>query len=425
MTIITTTTAAVTVDVADLLANGTAARHPASGALHAIGGTLPTDAMMDPVAFSFFRSYRTKLAANLTRYNALGLQLVPVLSDDFGYVHTYFPGDGGYSWAAWDTWVTTYVGQLVSTGIQPWAIDIWNEPDLTEFWPRTFAQFCDMWTRAAAKIKALQPTWKVVGPSLSKFDVTLQGQFFAACQTAGVLPDVLSVHQLAIPYYALEEPWNFPTRLAALVAQAATYGITGKPFFLGEYVSSGLDITRPGQAAAWMVSMHAAGLDAVAGACHSVFTEQDYTDPLLNTGDGISNGNRDTLCGILAPDQSPRAKWFLYRDYARMQGKMASDLTAAILVCGNPTAREVSAIYCAKDPASRRQSITFTNMGSAFSPGRVQFSLSKYQDSAWAKCNALPIVEYGTVLSGFNSITMRLPPFAAGTEAIHIRLAAR
>jgi hypothetical protein len=426
MTTLLTSTTSISADILSILTSGHDAQHPASGALHAIGGTLPIDEHLSPLNFSTYRGTRTKIVSNISRYRSYNMKLVPVLSDDFGYVHTYFPGDSGYPWVSWDSWVTNYVNQMVSAGFtDAWCIDIWNEPDLEQFWPRPFSQFCDLWTKAALKIKSLQPTWKVCGPSLSRYDNSLLTQFFAACQLAGVQPDVLSFHQLAIPFYALNEPWTFPANLTTTNNLAASYGISAKPFFLGEYVSSGLDIVRPGAAASWMVSMDFAGVGAVSGACHSTFPESDYDDPLLNTGDGIDNSNRDTLCGILSPENKPRAVWFLYKDYANMTGKMDSDLMASILVNVDVSKKEFNAIYCAKDSTYQKQLLTIQNFGTVFSPSRIMYTITKYQDSAWSKTTTLPLIEYGTIINNFNDFTIRLPPFAAGTEALHIKIVSR
>jgi hypothetical protein len=426
MTALTTSTTSITADISGILTFGHLAQHPAAGAIHAIGGTYPLDSYLSPLNFTTFRSTQSKIVSNISRYRSYGMKLVPVMSDDFGYYVTNFPGDPAYPLSTWESWVTNYVNQMVSNGfVDAWCIDIWNEPNLSQFWPRPFSQFCDVWITAAATIKSLQPTWKVCGPSLSQYDGTLIGQFFNACKNAGVYPDVISFHQTAIQYFNLNEPWEFPTNLETTNTMATSAGISGKPFFLGEYISSGLDITRPGPAASWMISMDSAGTNAVSAACHSTFPESDYADPLLNTGDNIDNSTRDTLCGILSPDNMPRAVWFLYRDYANMTGIMASDLSAAILVNVDNEKKEFNAIYCAKSPTTKRQFIIIKNFGEVFSPNRIMYTIIKYQDSAWAKCSTPPLVEYGTILNNFDNIILRIPPFSAGTEAIHIKMVSR
>ena len=415
----------IAISAQDVLLSGHEPAYTASGFLHAIGSTLPDDGDIVPLKPVAFRSYRTKLSANISRYTSLGLKLVPVLSDDYGYYHSVFPGDDpGFTLAAWESYVGTYCNNLVSGGIDPWCIDIWNEPDLAQFWPRDFSQFCDVWITAAVKIKSLHPTWAVCGPSLANYSASLLGQFYAACQVAGIYPDYISFHQLARPSDALFQPWEFQTTLASTNAIAASYDAPIAPFFLGEYVGPDLEIVRPATAAAWMVALDIAGSAAVPAACHSVFTEKDYDDPLLNTGDNISNVNRDTLCGLLDGHQNRRAKWYLYRDYASMTGKMASD-PAGVLVSADASSKSIRIIYCTRGSTYTKGVITVNGMADAYGAGRVMYQVRKYQDSAWSPSENVSITEYGSVTSATNSISIRVPPFAENTEAIGIVLSVR
>jgi hypothetical protein len=427
-TAITTTSTTVTVDIAALLSTaGHVAQHPATGILHALGATVPVDALVDPLGLTIFRSNRTKITSGLSRYTAMGLKIVAVLSDDWNYSGGVFPGDSGFTISQWEDWVDNFCGQLDTAGITPYAVDIWNEPDLAQFWPRSFAQFCQVWHAAWGRIRIHNPTWKICGPSISGWNQTWWSDFFADVYSRGGLyyPDLVSFHQTALPQIGLQEPWTFPDSLAAMKVINASYGVGATPFFLGEYNPGEINIVRPGVPASWLISMDAAGFGAVMGACHSSFPESDYADVLLNTGDGVDNSTRDTLDGILAPNQMPRAIWFMYRDYLLMTGRQDSDLSAAVLVSADATKKEVRVLYTARTPSTTRQLLTLTGVGTAFGRPQVFYNVQKYPDIAWAQCSVPPITDYGSLSTGLDSITLRIPAAAAGTEAISFTFQAR
>ena len=72
-----------------------------------------------------------------------------------------FPGDNG-NW----TEMEVFFGQLVNDlkdndMLEGLAVDLWNEPDLTSFWNRTWDQYLEYYVRAHRFIRSvfLMPNW--------------------------------------------------------------------------------------------------------------------------------------------------------------------------------------------------------------------------------------------------------------------------
>ena len=158
-----------------------AATQRASGFLNGINSTAPVAGFVGPMKMKLYRGLwgYSDEAATYTRVVAQGATPELVLSDAWEYnsdgslsAHSCYtpggpgicPGDGG-SWTSWDTFVTTTVTNLRAAGQTALQYDIWNEPDITNFWPRSEAQYQTMWQHAVNDIRAIDATIQIVGPS--------------------------------------------------------------------------------------------------------------------------------------------------------------------------------------------------------------------------------------------------------------------
>ncbi|KAM0518874.1 hypothetical protein ACHAPE_003864 [Trichoderma viride] len=78
-----------------------------------------------------------------------------------------FPGDNG-NWTEMEAfWSQLMVDLKANNMLDSLIIDLWNEPDGTGFWPRTWDQFLEYWNRACMLVRAGLPGTLISGPALS------------------------------------------------------------------------------------------------------------------------------------------------------------------------------------------------------------------------------------------------------------------
>lgn len=71
--------------------------------------------------------------------------------------------------------------------------EIWNEPDITQFWTGTAEEYCQLYDITAKEIKSYNPNLKVGGPALA-WNITFLDQFLKYCKTNNVPIDFISWH---------------------------------------------------------------------------------------------------------------------------------------------------------------------------------------------------------------------------------------
>src|SRR6202008_2647808 len=73
--------------------------------------------------------------------------------------------------------------------------DIWNEPAANSyFWPRSMAQYYEMWNTAVKTIRSLDPKAVIVGPSIANYDHATLLSFLTQAKAAGTVPNILNWH---------------------------------------------------------------------------------------------------------------------------------------------------------------------------------------------------------------------------------------
>ncbi|KAL7916818.1 glycoside hydrolase family 39 protein [Trichoderma velutinum] len=78
-----------------------------------------------------------------------------------------FPGDNG-NWTEMEAFWTQVMSDLVKNDmLDGLIIDLWNEPDGSGFWPRTWDQFLEYWNRATVLVRAGLPGTLISGPAMA------------------------------------------------------------------------------------------------------------------------------------------------------------------------------------------------------------------------------------------------------------------
>lgn len=88
-------------------------------------------------------------------------------ADSLNEANVKYPGDNG-DWSGYEKFLTTLFADMKSNGMVEGVLyDIWNEPDISGFWPRTWSQYLDLWSRTHKKLKSDFPGMRMSGPSTS------------------------------------------------------------------------------------------------------------------------------------------------------------------------------------------------------------------------------------------------------------------
>jgi len=303
----------------DLSVDNGPATYRASGFLHGMDSTAPDGKIVNPVKGKLFRSGGDYDDPNTyARVVALGATPEFILSDGWSGINGCYdnkgtcPGDAG-KWTAWDSYVTTKVGNYFRAG-KAFQYDIWNEPDTSVFWPRSESQYHKMWQHAVNDIRAISPNIKIVGPTTCCENGgagwgAWAKHLLAFAKTNNVLPDIVSFHENDTVALLVRD-------IAAAKAYLAAHdpGITG--IEVNEMVGQADDYL-PGATVQYLAAVERAQISAAAHTCW----RQDC-------------GNVKILSGLVAPDGvTIRAIWYAYQAYANITGTIVG-VTPSVTVDG-------------------------------------------------------------------------------------------
>ena len=126
-----------------------------------------------------------------------------LLSDIYGAdggqpSNTMYPCTSG-NCSNWVTFIADVVGALQATGL-PFAYDIWNEPDISVFWPggAQTTQYYQMWNSAYQEIRSIAPKATIVGPDFAFTPQQNQGEwqgFLSHAKSSGTVPNEVTNHE--------------------------------------------------------------------------------------------------------------------------------------------------------------------------------------------------------------------------------------
>ena len=340
-----------------------AVTYRASGFLNGMNSTVPLARLVNPIKMKFYRG----LAANAdepntyTRILAQGAIPEYILSDawEYTFVSCYTPGgpnvcpgDGG-NWRSWDNFVTSTVSGLYSSGQTALQYDIWNEPDITNFWPRSEAQYQTMWRHAVTAIRAINPSIQIVGPSTccnrggdgwGAWAMNL----LAFAKTNSVLPNILSFHEI--------NTVNSTAQFITDVANAKSYLATHDPGItkieVNEMISK-TDDYSPGMNIQFL---------AVAGRSHLWAAAK--TCAVAGECDNLS------LDGLLKSDSvTTRAIWYAYQAYANISGRLVNVTPTSNVdgIAGQDSTLHQAYSVFGRNNTSDTINITYSNINSSAS----------------------------------------------------------
>jgi hypothetical protein len=251
-----------------------------------------------------------------------------------------------------------YVKQGLAAGDVYW--DIMNEPgnDLGPHQAGTTQLYLQQLSYAYNSIKTINPSLRVVAPSLSDFVDTPNpynphvlgfDAFLKYSAVNGLAWDAVSWHNNSGLFD--DSPTIFPYLVQDVDSLEDEYGITNHPkVFVNEYGPKFANLV-PGWSAGWITALEQANVDQANRSC---WTEPGITNPLAEYSEcGQGGSYSGTLDGLFTPPEGgpsalqPNANYWVYRFYAGMSGSRLTTTTSS---------QSVTA-FAARDDASSTISI--------------------------------------------------------------------
>jgi hypothetical protein len=415
-----------------------AARGPSTGVgegfLYGISedGTQPSDQYLQPLGINAFRGggwfsggwvkddytfgSATQADVNSIVAEAKRLTQAPyhaqyqmLLSDLYGLnggqpSNTTYPCDNG-NCSNWVTFIDDTVGALQATGLK-FAYDIYNEPDISVFWPRGVdtTQYFQMWDTAYKEIRRVAPNAQIVGPDFAYTPQNNQGEWqtwLSHVKSAGTVPDMITNHDEG----DVDDPVTVSQAIGADVSAA---GIGQVPLSANEYQPA--DRQTAG-VTAWYLAR---------------FAQSGYANAMRGNWVCCVTPN---LTGVLTQVNGtwePTGNWWAMRDYADMTGTLVSTsgqvASTAISASEDSTAKRAVAIVGDSNGYTGTASVTFTGFSAVpwlASSGAVNVTVQRIPDQA--PLTAPLTVDSQSVSTSGGSITVPFT-FQAAHDAFAIYL---
>jgi len=384
----------------------------ASGFLHAVSVSAPPQELVEPLKPRLFRASVDHVGlldgpGIYERVTALGARVQVDLSSCHGCPENGpCPGDHG-DWTAWDRAVDHLIHARKQKGYSvQW--DIWNEPNLKEFWPRSHEHYLELWARTVRRIRSADPGTEIVGPSLFGYDRQWLQRFLVWAQAEGVLPDILSWHEF-------DDPRGIPARIAELRAFLRASGMPPRPISLNE-ITGPEHQTRPGPTVAYFWAMEEAGVDSAARSC---WEDEEK---------GVSGCGTDSLDGILVPStKKPRSVWWVYRRYADLTGVLVH-VEPGESLCGiaavDAGKKQIGLLIGHDGPRPTDAGLQFINLDRVgFLSDRVQVTVERIPDMGWKPLQEPEVVHQSVRTLLGHEMTIRVPNIGPH-DAFFVRLSA-
>jgi len=269
----------------------------------------PDDELLLPIKPRMFRTFAEDrwLFSLYPRMRQTAEHIQVVLYDSYKFEHLrgnpdpVWPGDNG-DWSLWEALVENRVKRVLQEGHEvEW--DIWNEPDISLFWKRSRNQFFETWRSGVQKIRELDPSATIVGPSISGYSEEYLAEFLDYASKNEVLPDILSWHELT------NDGRLIPLHVQRTRDMLEKRGIPIERISINEIISNAKKFD-PGVAVSFFANLERSNIESAAKSC---WVEAE----------GINCCSNNSLDGLLTHDtKEPRAIWWAYSAYADLTGTL-------------------------------------------------------------------------------------------------------
>jgi hypothetical protein len=346
--------------------------HAASGSLYGITEKVPLDltALVAPLQPNVFNNPAADVQQPVGdaivvagRVASLGARVSIRLAD-------WFPS-WPYQFTTMNDWFDK-LGQTVSRKLASnvdnyYGYEIWNEPNGT--WTSQMS-FNDFWQQSYAKLRALDPGAKIIGPSVSAYDANYLQSFLTFAKANDCVPDIISWHELSGS--------NLTANFQSYRKLEEQLGIGPLPISINEYSGKNTlnDEGMPGASAPMIAKFERFAIDS---ACIS------YWD--------VAHPGR--LGSLLASDTSPNGGWWFYKWYGDMRGNMVTTTP--------PAPNDAAALdgFANVDASARSASVLFAGVND----GTVTVVVKGFQASAFAGSKVHAVVEHTPWVNRTTAVT--------------------
>ncbi|HEV8605920.1 MAG TPA: hypothetical protein VGQ99_11165 [Tepidisphaeraceae bacterium] len=281
----------------DFAAKGEEITHKASGFARALTLTDPPQEMLAGLRPVFFRQPALDSPAKYgalavyPRSKSLNATESALLSDGVKF-DGKFPGEKG-NWDKWDKGVADLVRRAMSSG-QRVQWEIWSEPNLGSSWKGSKEDYLVLWYRTVKRIRSIDPNAIIAGPGAGPFDAGWIGGFLKVAKEYEVLPDVICWHE--------KDPKG---DIVAHVDQIEN------------------DLWQDGHGIRPIIIYQNVPEPARYSPGFAVWTIAGQERSKAQFGVRNKTGEHGLqMASLLSAKSEPRSTWWVYREYARMPGRM-------------------------------------------------------------------------------------------------------
>jgi hypothetical protein len=385
----------------DFSANNGPVTYRASGFLHGMNSTAPSNADVVPMNGQLWRSDLNYSDDPNTYARVTGVGGTPmwILGDTWiqKYGLNNFPGSSDtYTIALWNSFVANIVNTAISNG-QAFQWDIWNEPDISKFWTGTEAQYQTMWQNAVNTIRGISSSQIIVGPSTccSPWG-SWATNLMAFAQANRVLPNIVAVHELISP-----------SELESDVAAIKSYLAANDPDITLVDVSEMVDETSdyyPGAAVQYLAAAEHAAVNQAAHSCW-------HSDCFDNSLDGLTNN------GLIG-------NWYAYQAYGNITGQLVNVAPSANVdgIAGQDASLQRAYSVFGRNGTTATTKFVFNNISSS-APYLIvggQIHVNAYlltNDNGAGSSGPAQVIDTGYTVSS-NSITVTFDNLGSDQVAI-------
>lgn len=270
-----------------------------SGILLGMDPVSPQDGVISPLRPSMWRGGSWILQRALgfgSRYSLL-------MSEDYGYPNSNYGGRGApwLNWTAYESFVRDLARQHIG---QPVYWEPWNEPDISEFWTGTMAQYYELYARTYRVLRQeLGPNVMVGGPSLAFSKRESIRSFLDYCVSQSVEVNFLACHDLDIDDDIPSLKTRLVDRRASFLDNIAYSSLDLREIHSNEFIGPSAKY-QPAENLAYLAQGELGGADA---ACKGAWWDDI----------GESTAHNRTLAGLVTRQTyQPRSGWWLFKTYS-------------------------------------------------------------------------------------------------------------
>jgi len=369
-------TTTLTVDLGTSLGPVT---HAASGSLYGVTETLPADVtnLIGPLHPYVFNNPAADQQQPVGDAIVVAGRLAPVGGKVSIRLADWLKGF--YTFTSMSDWLSkvdmTAARRKSANLTNIYGYEIWNEPQGT-YASSNPLSFNDFWAQTYAELRKVDPTIKIIGPSIAYYSNSYMQGFLSYCKTNDVVPDIISWHQLSGS--------NFTSDVQTYRSLEKSLGIGPLPISINEY-SGAADLSvegQPGASAPLIAKFERFRVDS---ACISFWDV----------------GHPGRLGSLLASNTQTNGGWWFYKWYGDMAGDMVSTTP--------PTPSSPSALdgFANLDTGGRSASVLFggTNDGTVAVVVKGFQAAGVFGGSVHAVVEHTPFVDRTTVVTATTTLS--------------------